>query len=44
MWSQCPLYPVPQNAPCFSAGMTPVRSQPQLRPQSYGVNVLDFPL
>ncbi len=43
LWSEQPLYPVPQNAPCVSAGMNPVRSHPQPRPQSYGVNVLKLP-
>jgi len=37
------VYPVPRNAPRVSAGMNPVRSQPEPRPQSYGVNVLNFP-
>ncbi len=39
-----PFYPVPQNAPCVSAWMNPVRSKPQHRPQSYGVtlwNIID---
>ena len=37
------VYPVPQNSPHESAGMNPVRSQPQSRLQSYDVNVLGFP-